>query len=182
MEVKGTALRSMLKAIEALEGQAALDRVLGTLPADARAALEPVVLGARWYPVSIQAALHEAIRATLGRGRTDTNYRIAVRAAHDDFANGVYRVLLRVVTYDALWDATQRLWLRYNSRGDILFFERERGRARGRVRDVDGYTLAMWIGVCGRLHGLLELCGAHDVWVRVEEHDTRSCTLLASWK
>jgi hypothetical protein len=90
-----------------VEGQAALERVLAALPADTKAALEPVVLGARWYPIGVQAALHEAVHA---------------------------------------FDAPARA------------------------------------GVCGRLHGLLELCGGREVLVRVEHQDATSWKLHATWQ
>lgn len=181
MQVKGTALRSIMLAVEHLEGAEQLERVLQAMPDDARAALEPVVLGSRWYPVSVQASLHEAIRKELGRGRTEANYRVAQRAIKDDFKGGVYRTFLRLMTYDAMWNVSQRVWRQYNSSGSVKFFDRKRGHARGTIEDVDGYTLPMWIAICGRFHGLLELAGARNVKVETEQHDEISCRMRATW-
>jgi hypothetical protein len=179
VEVKGTALRSILVALEALEGAEGLARVRNAMPEGARARIDPIVLGARWYPVAVQAAIHEAIRLEIGKGRVDANYRVARRAAMDDFAGGVYRIFLRTITYDALWDTTARIWRQYNSRGSLSFPERRREMARGHVVGVEGYTLAMWTGVCGRFHGILEIAGAKDVEVVVESHDETQCVLRA---
>jgi hypothetical protein len=182
LEVKGTALRSILVALENAEGKERAAAVRDRLPPDVRATIEPVILAARWYPVAVQAAIHEAIRTTIGQGRTEANYRIAVRAAHDDLGGGVYQTFFRLMTYDLLWEASTRLWQRYNSRGKVEFRERTRGRAVGTVEGVESYTLPMWVAVAGRLHGFLEIAGASAVRVSVHEHDATRVVMVAEWK
>ncbi len=59
MEVRGTALRSLLVACDAVYGQGASDRVRAALDPALREAVSGTILGTSWYPVRLQAALHD---------------------------------------------------------------------------------------------------------------------------
>src|ERR1700727_27074 len=123
MRQKGVAIRSTLQAIANLYGEASLARVKGALPEAVRAQIEPRVLPVAWYPIAVSAAIHEAIRDALGDGNWEISHTIGIEAARIDFT-GVYRVFLRSMQYDTMWDRAQRAWTNYNSHGETRWVDR----------------------------------------------------------
>ncbi len=180
MHVRGTALRGVLVALDAELGAGTADRVRAELPPHVRERLEPTILSGEWYPVACQAALHEAVRAVVGKGALTANERVGYRAGLDDF-RGVYRVFLPLLTWDLLWSSVERAWLRYNSAGSITFVTRSAMLAKAEVRDVSGFTEAMWHAVAGRLRATIEIAGGRDVRVGVEAWAESGATLIARW-
>lgn len=180
LEVRGTALRSVLIACDALYGDGASRRVLDALDPAIRDALSGAVLGASWYPVRYQAALQDAVRTVLGAGSLDANKRVGRQAALDDF-RGVYRIFLPLLTWDLLWASLSRAWLRYNSCGDVIVEDRQARSAICKVRGVDGYTEPMWSAIAGRLQGIIELAGGRDVRVRITGFSSTSAQVVLTW-
>jgi len=181
MEVRGTALRSTIAACNKLFGEGSAQLVLDNLESEPREALGGVILGAAWYPVRFQAALHEGIRLTLGHGSIESNKSVGRQAALDDF-QGVYRVFLPLLTRELLWTSVGRAWLRYNSRGEIIFSEKTRRSAVAQVLDVDGYNEPMWGAISGRLCGVLELAGGHRVQARIRSWSASRCLIAVTWE
>lgn len=166
MEVRGTALRSVLVACDEEFGAGSGQRVLDALDPPSRQALGGAVLSSSWYPVALQAALHESVRVTLGYGSMEANRRVGRRAALDDF-QGVYRVFLPLFTWEFLWSSLGRAWLRYNSAGSVRCTQHTARMARFTIAEVQGYTDPMWHAVCGRMCGIIELAGGRDAHGRV---------------
>lgn len=179
MQVKGVAIRSLLAAVEDAFGKDGLGRVTDALDPEIRVQLEPVVLASSFYPVAVSAALHEAIRHRLGGGSVNANRRVGAEAARRDFG-GIYRVFIRVADYERLLGGIERAWRQYNSHGTI---EWQRGvhEARGAIRDVDGFTEAMWHSIAGRFETMLLLSGAKHASVQVADWSASHAALHARW-
>ena len=105
-QMKGTAFRSTMKAIEQVHGASALAAVKTALEPGTRDALDRILPRVSWYPVSLSAELHEAVRNVLGGGEWTASRRLGQEAAKIDFT-GVYRVVLRTVQYDTSLFATR---------------------------------------------------------------------------
>jgi hypothetical protein len=180
VEVKGVSVRSLLVAVEASFGRDALRRVIDALPAESRAQLEPVVLASSYYPIALSAALHEAIRTVLGGGSVIANRKVGSEAARSDFG-GIYRVFIRMADYETLLGGLERAWRQYNSRGIVRWEHLGAGEARGTVRDVSGYTEAMWHSIAGRLETILILGGAKRASVAVETWASSEVQFHARW-
>jgi len=180
MRQKGAAIKSTLQSIVNLYGEESLKRVKERLPAAMLAQIEPRVLPVAWYPIEVSAAIHEAIRDTLGEGKWQASHALGVEAARIDFT-GVYRVLLRSIQYDTMWDRAQRAWTNYNSQGDTQWIDRERGHAVGVITRVSGFNLGVWEAVAGRLEGLLQMSGAKGAIIEVKESSATGCRLDAMW-
>jgi len=168
MEVRGTALRSVLVACDEEFGAGSSKRGLDSVDSGVRVALQGAVLSTSWYPVAAQAALHEAVRVALGYGSMEANRRVGRRAALDDF-RGVYRVFLPLLKWKFLWSSLDRAWSRYNSAGRVLCTEHGARRARFSIVEVQGYTDPMWHAICGRMCAVIEFAGGRDVRGRVLE-------------
>lgn len=139
------------------------------------------VLPLEWYPVEITAALHSAIRDTLGGGSWDENQRISMEAARLEL-NGVYRVMLRAVQYDNIWDRMERMWRTYYDAGEAKWVDRGRGHATAQFTGVAGFNEGMWRAVAGRIEVLLEMTGARGQSVTVKKGSASTqATLEALW-
>ncbi|MEJ7733678.1 MAG: hypothetical protein WKG00_31345 [Polyangiaceae bacterium] len=181
MLFKGAGIRSLLIAIERLEGAEGLAAVKAAAPAGVRARIEPQVLASRQYPVEISAALQIAVRDTIGGGSWEISHRLGVEAAYIDF-KGIYRVFLRAMDYGSVWNRIERAFAQYNSQGSVKWTDRTRTSARGQVTGVIGYNDGMWSSVAGRVQGLLLLSGAKEASARAFDGTPQSCSFEATWR
>jgi hypothetical protein len=179
VKVKGVGAKNTLASIERVHGKPGLERVRQAMPPRLRAQTTQLV-ALEWYPVELVAALHVAIRDTLGKGSWEESQRLARDAARVEF-NGVYRLFLRATQYDTVWDRMERVWATYYDAGDAKWVDRGRGSARAKVRGVTGFNEGMWRSVAGRIEILLELTGARGSSVTVSTSASSHATIEALW-
>jgi hypothetical protein len=180
MQQKGAAIKSTLLAIVHLYGESGLASVKGLLPQGVISQIEPHVLPVAWYPIEVSAAIHVAVRDALGGGDWTLSHAIGIEAARIDF-NGIYRVFLRSMQYDTMWDRAERAWANYNSQGHARWEERTAGQAKGLITDVSGFNWGVWNAVAGRLEALLQLSGARSASVQAHDATPTSCHMDAMW-
>ncbi len=176
MFLKGSGLRSLLGAIEKLHGPGGLERVLAAVPEDLRPELEKPILPVKWYPIGYTTAVHAAVRETLGHGEWNESKRLGHEAALQDFT-GVYRVLLRSVHYDTIWDRIQVAFSQYHSQGLAEWVDRQPGCATGVVTGVVGYNLGQWLSIAGRCERLLLMSGAKSAQADILESTATSARI-----
>jgi hypothetical protein len=179
VKLKGVALKNTLLAIEKLHGKAALERVRETMPARLREQTRQV-LTLEWYPVEVVAALHVAIRDVLGGGTWGESQRLANEAGKIELS-GVYRVVLRAVQYETVWDRMERFWHTFYDAGEAKWVDRGRGHATAQITGVAGFNEGMWRSVAGRIEVLLEATGARGQSVSVKTCTSTHATLDALW-
>ncbi len=180
MRIKGTAIRSILLALERLVTPAEVARVKAAMPPEIRRLIEPLVLASKHYPVAVSATLQEAIRTELGGGSCTLNHRIGMDAARIDF-KGVYTVFLRVADYETTLRRMDRAWRQYNSQGEVVWQEIGPTFARGTVRGVTGYNEPMWESIAGRLETIIILAGAKKASAKVSTWAEDLCELELAW-
>ncbi len=180
MHVMGTAVRTLLLAIQSEYGDEALAKVKGALPEPVQRELEKPVLASATYPIEVSASLHEAIRTQLGGGTFVVNRKLGIAAARMDFS-GVHRVFIRVADYETLLHATARAWVRYNSHGRVEWSHITARSATGTVRYVLGYTEAMWHAIAGRIETILILGGAKSASCVVEAFSDKHVVYQVTW-
>jgi hypothetical protein len=181
MQVKGSALRNTLAAIEKMHGQKTLAAVLAAIPDDTtRATLEGRIVPAGWYPIESSGALHVAIRDVIGRGQWSSSFEVSLEGAKLDFT-GVYRVLLRSIQYDTIWDRMERAWPQYFSAGAARWIDRTPGSATAEVTGVSGFNRGIWETVAGRTQALLLLSGAKGASVEVVDFSESWARVSAIW-
>lgn len=179
MLIKGTALRSVVGAIERVAGPEGFARVRAVLPPEVRAEIDRGLLATRGYPASFCAALHEGVRDALGGGTWIMNHKIGVEAARIDYG-GVYRAILWTFDVDGLLERLVRSWRQYNSAGSVTI-EKGSHRASACVEGVAGFNLGMWTSIAGRIEGLLTMSGAKGVVARVASSNETSCRIDIRW-
>jgi hypothetical protein len=179
VKLKGLGLKNTLVALEKLHGREALERVREAMPSRLRESIVNV-LPLEWYPVELTAAVHVAIRDTLGGGQWSESQRISREAAMVE-VTGVYRVILRAVQYDTVWDRMERMWPQYYDAGEARWIDRGRGHATAEFRGVAGFNEGMWGSIAGRIEILLEMTGARGAAVTVKQPSSTHATIEALW-
>jgi hypothetical protein len=179
VKLKGLGLKNTLVALEKIHGKEALERVREAMPARLRDTVAQV-LPLEWYPVELTAAVHVAIRDTLGGGSWGESQRISREAAMVE-VTGVYRIILRAVQYDTVWDRMERMWPQYYDAGEARWIDRGRGHATAEFRGVAGFNEGMWGSIAGRIEILLEMTGARAPAVSVKQPSSTHATIEALW-
>jgi hypothetical protein len=179
VRLKGVGVKNSLIALEKLYGQEATARVKNAMPARLREMIDGV-LPLEWYPVEMTAALHVAIRDVLGTGGWEVSQRISGEAARIEIA-GVYRLLVRAVQYDTVWDRMERAWRLYYDAGEVKWIDREAGHATAIIAGVAGFNTGMWYSVLGRVEQLLLASGARSVNVSIVESTSTHARIEALW-
>jgi hypothetical protein len=179
VKLKGVALKNTVAALEKLHGKAALERVKEAMAPRLRPQLAQVI-ALDWYPVELGAALHVAIRDVLGKGSWVESQRIANEAARLDLS-GVYRVMLRAVQYDTVWDRMERMWPTFYDAGEAKWVDRGRGHATAQFIGVAGFNEGMWRSVAGRIEIMLEMTGARGQSVTLQSAASTHATMEALW-
>jgi hypothetical protein len=179
VKLKGLGLKNTLVALEKLHGREALERVREAMPSRLRESIVNV-LPLEWYSVELTAAVHVAIRDTLGGGQWSESQRISREAAMVE-VTGVYRVILRAVQYDTVWDRMERMWPQYYDAGEARWIDRGRGHATAEFRGVAGFNEGMWGSIAGRIEILLEMTGARGAAVTVKQPSSTHATIEALW-
>jgi hypothetical protein len=180
MQIRGAGIRSLFLAIEKLHGAEKLRAVKAAVPARLREQVEPVVLPVQWYPIEVVAAFQVAVRDVIGAGSWDVSHALGVEAAKVDFG-GIYRVLVRAVPYETIWDKIPRAWQQYNSQGTAQWTDRREGFASGVARGVVGYNMGLWQSVAGRTEGLLVMAGVRAASVSVVDSSSTYAKFEALW-
>ena len=121
-----------------------------------------------------------AVRDVFGDGKWDHSHTLGVIASQIDFT-GLYRLYLRAVQYDTIWDRTERAWSNYNSQGEARWVDRTTTSATGEIRGVTGYNAGLWNSVAGRAEGLLRMAGVTTATVQLVEGSTTHATFSAIW-
>lgn len=180
MLIKGTALRSSLRALEQRCGADAIRRVRAELDPALREVLDGL-LPTKHYPPSFNAAVHAAIRDTFGGGDSTINYELGIAAARFDFG-GVYSIFLRVADYETSLQRLERAWRQYNSQGSAAWARLGRGSGRCVVEGVEDFSEPMWRSVGGRIAGMLLLAGAPVATATIEAWSDHSCAIDVEWQ
>lgn len=180
MKQKGAVLRSLLAAVEKVYGPKGLAQVRAALPPAARTELEHPILAVQWYPLELTAEVQLAIKNTVGRGSWEASHRLGLEAAKADFS-GPYRVFLRAVQYDTIFDRLELAWNNYNSQGKIVWTDRTHGHSTGHIAGVVGFNNGIWHGVAGRGEGILLLSGAKSADFSIRDPTSTSCTIEGLW-
>lgn len=180
MQIRGAGIKSLLQSIERVHGHEGLEAVKAAVPKHIRDQIDPRVLPVQWYPVEVSASLQVGVRDVLGGGKWEEAHRLGVAAAKIDFG-GIYRVFVRAVPYETIWDRANRIWTQYNSQGTAEWTDRREGYARSLIRGASGYNMGLWKSVAGRTEGLLQLAGCRAAAVTVLEASNTYCRLEAMW-
>ncbi|AKV00581.1 hypothetical protein AKJ09_07244 [Labilithrix luteola] len=181
MRTKGVAVRSILLGVETLWGPSGLERVKDALAPEIRSQIEPLVLSADWYDVTVPAAIHVAVKETVGNGSWRYSRDIGREAGRVDW-KGVHRIFLRAFSYDTIFERVERAWRQYQSQGVVTWKRYGDTRASGIVTDVQGLNEGIWLSVAGRLEVLFEFAGAKTSLCELVRFTSNDAVFDLAWK
>lgn len=181
---KGSNFIGLLRALEALEGAEAKNRVLAALPASVA---EPIKFGqivsVGWYPVEWYATLHATVDRCLHRGPLLAR-RMSQHSTKAD-VNSIHRFIASMLSVKTVFGQTHRLMGLYWKGGSIERLEITAGRARMRFENWRGFNEFIWEDIMGGIEAILDTCGAKNGRVRpagkAPTSDTETLEMEVRW-
>ena len=151
--VKGLAFRSVFVALEALEGNAAVERVRALLPAETSERLR-VLTASTWYPLTDYANLWTSIQSATGQ-RKDLPRLIGRRAVEQDLRL-IHRVAFAALSVETVLSISMRLFGTYYDTGKCKTEQLAPRKVRVSFQGCLGFTEPMWTEVRGGIECFAE--------------------------
>jgi hypothetical protein len=134
-----------------------------------------------WVPVELAGRLYAGAAPLLYPGQLGP-VRLLGRDLARDHLRGIYRFVLRLMTVQFVADQTGRLWRMYNSRGSLVI-ERVAGDSLRMVLiDYPDYPAVVRESLAGYIAGTIELTGAVQVRVAIQEDDPTRYAFVTTWR
>jgi hypothetical protein len=180
---KGTGFKSCLNALRKLRGAATVESTMAQLPTEIADAIRyQRIVASGWYPVEWLRALHAGAQAATKEGASLAR-AIGAEAMRIDLS-GIYRVLLIVVSPQAIVSKSARAFKLFYTHGEMNVLEATRGRAHAEWKGCKGFDANVWNDTLGSCEAALELCGAKNLRIRLvsggRDGDERA-EVVASW-
>jgi hypothetical protein len=158
---KGSNFIGLLRALDALRGVEARERVLDAMPESMSSPIrlgQVVVMG--WYPVAWYAELHAAVHRCFGEGPALAR-KLSHHATTADIGS-IHRFIASMLSVQTVFGQTHRLMALYWKGGKIERLEITNGRARVRFMGWPGFTALIWEDLMGGMEAVLDNCGAKN--------------------
>jgi uncharacterized protein (TIGR02265 family) len=157
-QVKGSVLKSRLGLAENMAGPDGLERVLGELSEDDRAALKTVV-SVGWYPFDLARRLDDALVKVVGKGDARFFERLGEASAEQNLT-GVHRSFLAPGDPHAFLRRTPQIYQAYYDTGRREYEAVGEREAVLTTHDADTSSANDCATVVGWYRKALEMCGA----------------------
>jgi len=181
-QIKGAVLKSRMQFVKDRFGEAGLQQVRASLPAEDQQALSSV-LTVRWYPFEMGKRLDDAIVAVCGKGDSSLFKQLGASSA-DKNLRTLHKSFLSPGNPHAFLAKARTIYALYYETGHREY-ERT-GEARGvlTTHDAETFSVHDCQTVIGWYERALEMCGASGV--RIVEEQCRAtggatCRYLVSW-
>ncbi len=162
-QVKGTALRGLIAAIDRVCPPGTRKEVVRLLPDQMAPAVEhDSFLAAGWYPLAHMRSLFGAVMQATGRD-LDVVRDLSRDATRQDF-RGIYRLLTFVLSPEFLMRRGPGLFARYYDTGSLEVVARA-GYCEGHYRGCVGFDHVLWEDIIAGSSAILEACGGKDIQV-----------------
>jgi uncharacterized protein (TIGR02265 family) len=182
LRIKGAVLKSRLAFVEENGGVAAVDRVLGSLPAPDQAELR-AVLASNWYAFELGKRLDDAIVQVIGGGKPDFFLKLG-RASADRNLTGVHKGFIVQGDPHAFLAKTPLIYSFYYDTGRREYVKTGPQEAVLTTHDATTFSSPDCLTIIGWHVRALEMCGARDVVMKEEECRARGgevCRYRVRW-
>lgn len=163
-QIKGFAIRGLLKYVKESDLTGGIPEVLAHLPADARPSFEAPVDEREWYPYAAYAGLLQAVDRAVGGGGDAHYRRLGLYAAEQD-VNTLFKIIAVFSSVEKLLQRSVVIWRRYCDTGAFVTAEVSRGRGTGILRDFPGVAPEHCRLLVGWVEGMALAAGAKTVSV-----------------
>lgn len=183
IHAKGINFRTFFSVLRRLRGEDVVTRTLRQLPDPIRDAIQPDrIRPSEWQPISWYRELHLAACVTTGEGPSLSRL-IGYEAVKEDLT-GPLRALAFVLSPQAVIRRGPRIFRTYYRPGEMYVLEARPGTIRAQWSGCSGFNLNLWQDMIGGCEGVLRVCGAQRVDIRVisgaGDSDSRA-EVLALW-
>ena len=164
-QIKGFAIRGLLKYVKESDMARGISGVLAHLPADSRPSFESPIDASAWYPYAAYAGLLEAVDRAMGGG-DDAHYRrLGLYAARQD-VNTLFKIIAAFSSVEKLLQRSVVIWRRYCDGGAFVTPDVSRGRGTGILRDFPEVAPEHCRLLLGWVEGMALAAGAKTVTVK----------------
>jgi uncharacterized protein (TIGR02265 family) len=180
--IKGGALKARLAFVEERMGAEALGRVLGRVAEGERHELGGL-LATKWYPLTLQLRLDEAIAAEAGGAREQVFRQLGAASAERNLT-GAHRDFLAPGDPLAFLERVPLVYSFYYDQGRRTFEKLSEREGRITTFDAPHVSAEDCLTICGWYTKALEMCGAKAARVVEEECRARGgkvCRYRVSW-
>ncbi|MGC4069686.1 MAG: hypothetical protein QM784_34510 [Polyangiaceae bacterium] len=165
-QVKGIAFRSALRALDQVRGAQTVETAIALMSAELSSAIRyGTIIAASWYPIEWYRELFRAI-AEGTKGGEGIVREIGRESARLDMT-GIYRAAFKLLSPQALFGLSTRLFSNYYDTGSVSILESRQGFALARWMNCEGFDRNLWLEVIASSEMFLELAGARQVRMRV---------------
>jgi hypothetical protein len=155
-----------MQELRALEGDAAADRAIGTMPEALAFKLRTSTLASTsWYPIEEYAAMWTAIQEATGH-RRDLPRQIGRRCVQHDLTV-VHKLVLSVLSVPMVMTLTAKLFNGYYDTGASHCDRRSERLVRVFFKGCTGFTVPMWAEIRGSVEMFAEAASggkASSIW------------------
>ena len=182
-QVKGTAIRGLIAAIDRVCPPGTRKKVVAALPTQLAPAVEhDTFLAAGWYPLAHMRALFGAVMEATGR-ELDVVRDLSRDATREDF-RGIYRLLTFVLSPEFIMRRAPGIFSRYYDTGSLEVVARAR-YCEAHYRGCAGFDRVLWADLHAGASAVLEVCGARELTYRVVRgggDGDEECDVVGEWR
>lgn len=164
-QIKGFAIRGLLKHVKLSGLPGGIPAMLADLPAEVRPAFDKPIVNSGWYPYRAFTELLRAIDRRLGRGDLSSVEELGRRSAKDDLGN-VFKIFASMLSVETVIRRSPIFWQKYCDTGAIECLEVVNNTFRCALKNVPDIDEAQCRLITGWIRGIGEATGAKSIEVK----------------
>jgi hypothetical protein len=183
-QIKGTAIRGVIKAVNSICPPGTLARMVRLLPEQIAPAVEHdgfIIAG--WYPLAHLRAIFGAAMTATGRD-LELVRELSREATKDDF-RGIYRLLTFVLSPEFIMRRGPAIYSRYYDTGSFSVPVARHGYCEGHYRGCVGFDRVLWADLVWGTAAVAEVCGAKDLKFQITRgggDGDEECDIIGEWR
>jgi hypothetical protein len=183
-QIKGTAIRGILKAVDRLCPPGTIKQMVALLPQEIAPTVEHGgFISAGWYPLAHMRAIFGAAMRATGRD-LDLVRELSREATSDDF-RGIYRLLTFVLSPEFLMRRSPGIYTRYYDTGSLTLPVAREGYVEAHYRGCVGFDRVLWADLLEGSATVVEICGAKDLRFQILRgggDGDEECYVKSEWR
>lgn len=183
-QIKGTAIRGVLKSVERLCPPGTIEKMVALLPDELAPAVEHNgFISAGWYPLAHCRALFDAAMRATGRD-LELVRELSREATRDDF-RGIYRLLTFVLSPEFVMRRAPGIFNRYYDTGSLVVPVARSGYLEAHYRGCVGFDAVLWADLLAGSAAVIEICGAKDLTFKIVRgggDGDEECYVTSEWR
>ena len=164
-QIKGFAIRGLLKYIKTSGHPGGIPAVVATLPAEIKTVYDKPIINSSWYPYRAFTTLLRAVDKQLGKGDLALMEEIGRRSGKEDLGS-VFKVFAAVFSIETIIKRSPIFWQKYCDTGAIEVIEMGDHTFRCALKGVPDVDQAQCNLIAGWIKGIGEATGAKAIEVK----------------